>query len=181
MKRFRLSNGTPVNGTRAPDPKERRKNNGSLPRQVKGVGKGGVPTPTSPGRPKNVPNKITAVLKDAILLAASQVGEDDRGKGGLLGYLRKVARSYPKTYSALLSRIIPLQITGKNDGPIQYVQLDAEMLKAASGKELETLESVLVRQAQGFAAQRPPEDDDGVDEDLYASTLSEDSPTAGEA
>ena len=66
------------------------------------------------GRKKGVPNKLTTILKDAILLAAEQVGEDGRGKDGLVGYLRKIARTQPKTYAALLGRLLPYQI---NESP----------------------------------------------------------------
>jgi hypothetical protein len=37
------------------------------------------------GRTPGTPNKVTTRLKDAILLAAEQTGEDKKGKGGLTG------------------------------------------------------------------------------------------------
>ncbi len=43
--------------------------------------------PPGPGRPKGVPNKTTALLKDAILKAAEGAG----GQGGLVGYLQTQA------------------------------------------------------------------------------------------
>ena len=71
-----------------------------------------------PGRPKGVPNKTTTELKQAILNAANDVGEDGEGKAGLVGYLRTLARSEPKAFSGLLGRVLPLQVTGEGGGPV---------------------------------------------------------------
>lgn len=77
--------------------------------------------PISPGRPKGVPNKTTAVLKDAILLAASEVGADGNGKDGLQGYLRHIAVEDFKTFAGLLGRVLPLQVTGDPDNPMRVL------------------------------------------------------------
>jgi hypothetical protein len=73
------------------------------------------------GRKKGTPNKATAALKDAILLAAADVGEDGDGKDGLQGYLRQIARNDFKAYSSLLGRVLPMQITGEGGGPLKIV------------------------------------------------------------
>lgn len=70
------------------------------------------------GRRKGTPNKTTAVLKDAILLAAEQVGGDGNGKDGLTGYLRHVASSDVKAFSALLGKVLPMTISGDGEGGI---------------------------------------------------------------
>ena len=72
----------------------------------------------SGGRPKGSKNKTSQILKEATILAASQVGEDDFGKDGLTGYLRRIAREEPKSMVMLLAKILPLQITGANGGPV---------------------------------------------------------------
>jgi hypothetical protein len=64
------------------------------------------------GRPKGVPNKTTQVLKEAVILAAEQVGNDGAGKDGLIGYLRHVAVTDVKAFTGLLGRVIPLQVEG---------------------------------------------------------------------
>lgn len=43
---------------------------------------------------------------EAIILAAEQVGEDGAGRDGLVGYLRGIARRYPKSYVALIRRML---------------------------------------------------------------------------
>lgn len=63
-----------------------------------------------PGRPKGLANKTTTALKEAILLAAAEHGEDDKGKHGLTGYLRKVAREDVKAFAGLLGRVLPLDV-----------------------------------------------------------------------
>lgn len=64
------------------------------------------------GRKKGTPNKTTATLKEAILKAAEEVGEDNEGQGGLTGYLRKVAKEDVKAFSSLLGKVLPMQVTG---------------------------------------------------------------------
>ncbi len=75
--------------------------------------------PVSPGRPKGVPNKATALLKDAILHAAEQTGEDNKGKDGLTGYLRRVAQEDMKAFTGLLGKVLPMQIAGDPDNPLR--------------------------------------------------------------
>ena len=61
---------------------------------------------------KRAHNKITRDLKEGIIDAAIAIGEDGKGKGGLLGYLKMLARKHPKYYTALLARVLPLQVSG---------------------------------------------------------------------
>lgn len=77
------------------------------------------PPAAGKGRPKGALNKTTTALKDAILLAAADVGEDGDGRGGLRGYLRAVAKDDKKAYSGLLGRVLPLQIAGDPDNPVK--------------------------------------------------------------
>lgn len=65
--------------------------------------------PISPGRPKGVPNKVTALLKDAILQAAENAG-NKIGNDGLVSYLEQQALEHPGPFMALLGKVLPLQI-----------------------------------------------------------------------
>ena len=66
------------------------------------------------GRKAGVPNKTTALLKDAILKAAEGAG----GKDGLVGYLKAQAVSNPGPFMALLGKVVPMQISGDPDNPL---------------------------------------------------------------
>ena len=70
------------------------------------------------GRKKGVPNKTTALLKDAILKAAEATGEDQEGKAGLVGYCTFLAKDEPKAFAQLLGKVLPIQVHGDPDAPI---------------------------------------------------------------
>ena len=87
---------------------ENRRNGRNAPLFAKGNNASG-------GRPAGVPNKITTLLKDAIVMAAQLVGEDRKGKNGLVGYLKWMAKNEPKSFAALMGRVIPLHVVGDMD------------------------------------------------------------------
>lgn len=62
------------------------------------------------GRKQGVPNKTTALLKEAIILAAEAVGENGKGKGKLVGYCKMLAKDEPKAFCGLLGRVLPMQV-----------------------------------------------------------------------
>lgn len=82
-------------------------------KQTAGIGKG---TP-GPGRPKGSANKTTALLKDAILKAAENAG----GPEGMVGYLTTQAKTNPQAFLPLLGKVLPMQLTGDEDNPLQVV------------------------------------------------------------
>jgi len=86
-----------------------------------GAGKAG------PGRGKGTPNRTTALLKDAILLAVKAAG----GKGGMVGYLTLQAMENPGPFMALLGKVLPTQMTGPDDGPVQVMDVTAASILEA--------------------------------------------------
>lgn len=82
--------------------------------------------PKTGGRTKGVPNKTTALLKDAILRAAENAG----GTEGLIGYLEIQAKLNPGPFMALLGKVLPMQLTGNGNDNIKIVisGIDADLL-----------------------------------------------------
>ena len=92
-----------------------------IPKEGKNTGNAGV------GRPKGSPNKTTTMIKEAIIEAASRAG----GIGGMVAYLSIQAMENPGPFMALLGKIIPTQVTGADDGPVQFQEVSAaEVLEA---------------------------------------------------
>jgi len=77
--------------------------------------KGYVPPAAGKGRPKGAVNKTTALLKDAILQAATQAGNGD-----LAAYLEVQAKANPGPFMALLGKVLPMQVAGDPDAPIVH-------------------------------------------------------------
>lgn len=67
-----------------------------------------------PGRPKGVPNKTTALIKDAIIQAATNAG----GEGGMIGYLELQAHENPGPFMALLGKVLPTQLADADGGKL---------------------------------------------------------------
>lgn len=81
------------------------------------------------GRKKGTPNKTTKLLKDAILKAAEKAG----GKGGIVAYLQAQAISNPGPFLALLGKVLPTQVTGPNDGPVEVTEIVLVAGRGAQG------------------------------------------------
>ena len=93
-------------------------------------------TPKTGGRKKGTPNKTTALLKDAILKAAEEAG----GEHGLIGYLHVQAVNNPQSFLPLLGKVLPLQVTGEDGGPVQTeTRLDVTALSTAALQEIARL------------------------------------------
>ena len=76
------------------------------------------------GRKPGVTNKTTALLKDAIIQAAENVG-----KGSLTAYLERQAEEQPAAFLTLLGKVLPLQLASAGDNPlvvrrVEYVIID---------------------------------------------------------
>lgn len=69
--------------------------------------------PKTGGRKKGQPNKNTTALKDAILNAFANAGGE--------AYLARVAAEDPRTFCTLLGKVLPMQVTGEDGGPIETV------------------------------------------------------------
>jgi hypothetical protein len=57
-------------------------------------------------------------LHEAVIVAAEQIGEDDHGRDGLIGYLVRLARTEPRAFAAFLARIPSNATIGDQDEKI---------------------------------------------------------------
>ncbi|MDA1093708.1 MAG: hypothetical protein O3A25_10650 [Acidobacteria bacterium] len=62
------------------------------------------------GRPAGTPNRVTRVLKEAVLEALDRVGG--------VAYLEQVALTHPQVFVALLGRVLPLTVKGEAAEPL---------------------------------------------------------------
>ena len=81
--------------------------------------KGVKPPRAGMGRPKGIPNKTTAILKDAILQAAQKAGGGD--EDGMITYLQKQATESPAAFLGLLGKVLPMQIAGDQENPLRTI------------------------------------------------------------
>ncbi|WP_142417286.1 hypothetical protein [Bartonella massiliensis] len=79
-----------------------------------------IPPNAGMGRVKGVPNKMTRLLKEAVVKAAENAG-NKIGNEGLISYLEKQAMECPAAYLALLGKVLPLQVTGEDGGAIKII------------------------------------------------------------
>lgn len=63
------------------------------------------------GRTKGVPNKINADIKGMILQALSGVGG--------AAYLQRQADENPAAFMTLVGKVLPMQVTGQDGGPVR--------------------------------------------------------------
>lgn len=75
--------------------------------------------PGEGGRPKGVPNKVTRTIRQAVM---ESIEPGNCHPDGLAGWLIERARGGiedRKIYAAVVSRVIPIEITGAEGGPIK--------------------------------------------------------------
>jgi hypothetical protein len=68
------------------------------------------------GRPKGSVNKNTAAIKDMILQALSEAGGVD--------YLVEQAEKNPGPFMTLVGKVLPMQVTGEDGGPVKYQRIE---------------------------------------------------------
>jgi hypothetical protein len=76
------------------------------------------------GRPKGAANLMTRHVQEAILIAFSELGEDLHGKGGLVGFFKRIGRNDLKTAGMLLRAVMPTQMTIQKKEEVIYQSAD---------------------------------------------------------
>lgn len=94
--------------------------------------------PGRSGRQKGVQNKFTRDIKEAMLNAFNKVGGEE--------YLVKAAGKDRRSFMAMLSKLLPTQLTGKDGAPLEVlVQKASGGLSNLSDKELAQLQVLLAK------------------------------------
>ena len=77
-----------------------------------------------------MPNKVTADIKAMVLGALDRAGGEE--------YMLEQARNNPSAFLTLVGKVLPTQITGPNDGPVQvdakYSGLPAHIMEMIGKK-----------------------------------------------
>ena len=125
----------------------------------------------STGRPPGTPNKIPRDVKEALFTAIEMLGSDGKGKDGVMGWFKMLARKKDERHLIidLLKRCIPTKITGPSGGAIQVMQfsMTPDHVRNMSVDELELMQKILPKltgEQQGHMA-------NGADPSLYAKQI----------
>lgn len=81
--------------------------------------KKGCPRHPASGRKKGVGNKNTQLIRDAIVKALDEVGG--------YKYLVWLAKENSSAFSSLVAKVLPTQLTGPNDGPVEISTMAAAL------------------------------------------------------
>lgn len=87
-------------------------------------------TTAGPGRPAGMPNKVTQSVKEAIERAFDELGGTS--------YLVHVGRKDPRTFCALLSRLLPTKLANADGSPLlaALTELTDAQLEARTARAL---------------------------------------------
>ena len=88
-------------------------------------------TEAGPGRPKGIPNKITLSVREAIERAFDNLGGSS--------YLEHVGRTDPRTFCALLSKLLPTKLASADGSPLlaALTELTDAQLQARTARALQ--------------------------------------------
>ena len=105
-------------------------------------------TTAGPGRPKGIPNKTTQSVKEAIERAFDKLGGTD--------YLVHVGQSDPRTFCALLSKLLPTKLANADGSPLlaALTELTDAQLEARTARALADAQRAgLMGQPDGLSGQ----------------------------
>lgn len=77
------------------------------------------------GRPKGSENKLAKEAKDVIAAAAAELGGEKR----LLEWAKKDPKNETVFWSQIYTKLIPVQLTGKDGGPVEVAHTYRDKLK----------------------------------------------------
>ena len=90
--------------------------------------KGRNPARSGRGRPKAVPNAVTAVAKDAIAQAAAQLGGYER----IVAWAREDPKNEKTFWTTIYPKLLPLQVNGAGKGGEHLHSLTVKFVRPGS-------------------------------------------------
>jgi hypothetical protein len=75
--------------------------------------------PGGPGRPKGIPNKVNKTIREAVLESIQPGACHPEGFAGWLIDRARGGIEDRKLYGSIVSRVIPIEITGEGGGPVK--------------------------------------------------------------
>jgi hypothetical protein len=128
--------------------------------------KSNLPPGPGPGRPKGSVNKVVRDLKEGVLTAAENIGNEDFNGTGLIGYLEDLGRHHKRAFASLLVKVLPMSVTGDGTlgaqiGAINIVSIESGKFLSPDGVEQFERPGLTLGQVSQPAPllleQRPPE------------------------
>jgi hypothetical protein len=110
-----------------------------------------------PGRPKGIPNKVTRQAKEAIALVFDALG----GVDGLLKWAQTDPDNLKVFYTALYTKLVPLEVQGTHD--VSYHNDEAQ-------REAEERADRVIRQLAILSGTASLQDEPGVSADLRSAS-----------
>jgi hypothetical protein len=86
------------------------------------------------GRKKGTPNKVTTQAKEAIAIAAEQLGGTDR----MVAWAKEDPANEKVFWSVIYPKLVPLQVGGDPDNPIQITDARAKLAHLLSRQSADT-------------------------------------------
>lgn len=118
------------------------------------------------GRKSGAKNLIPASMKEAFKVALTLSGNDTRGKGGMIGYFKRICDDYPELATRMIEKIMPSQME-----IIKVSPLDERAMNGLTDEQIEMLKTIY--ESIGKKPLEAPKVLD-IDEDEYAELMIED-------
>jgi hypothetical protein len=90
--------------------------------------KKGVPRHPNAGRRAGTPNVTTRLVREAVIEAAAQHGDDGRGKDGLIGCCKYICRENPAAFAGLLAKVLTAQVRLQHDKTLTVALEDLKLV-----------------------------------------------------
>jgi hypothetical protein len=87
----------------------------------------GKPRPPGSGRAKGTPNRISAKFKEVLEIVIDRAG----GAEGLWKWINASQENMKIFWSQMAIKLLPLQLTGENGGPVQVQRIERVFIDAA--------------------------------------------------